>query len=50
MPFAATAVIGAARGGRLAQRIPKRMLQLGFAVFLMCVAAYTAWRALPQLL
>jgi len=50
VPFAATAVIGAALGGRLAQRIPKRMLQLGFAVFLMCVAAYTAWRALPQLL
>lgn len=48
MPFAGMSVVGALMGGSLCQRIPKKQLQIGFAVFLLCVASYTAWRVVPH--
>ena len=48
-PFLAMAVAGALVGGRLMTKIPKRMLQLGFASLLLLVSFYTAWRSIPHL-
>lgn len=50
VPFAATAVVGALWGSAFAQRVPRRYLQAGFAVFLVLIALYTAWRSVPTLL
>ena len=47
--FTAAAMIGSLLGGRVASRVPPRMLAQGFALLLVAVALYTAARSIPQL-
>jgi uncharacterized membrane protein YfcA len=47
--FTAAAMIGSMLGGRVASRVPPRMLAQGFALLLVTVALYTAARSIPQL-
>lgn len=47
--FTAAAVTGSLLGGRVASRVPPRMLAQGFALLLVTVALYTAARSIPQL-
>jgi uncharacterized membrane protein YfcA len=50
VPFAATAMLATLGGGRLSTIIPRTALQIGFAVFLLAAAAYTASQSIPPLL
>jgi len=47
--FTAAAMVGSLVGGRVASRVPPRMLAQGFALLLTGVALYTAARSIPQL-
>ena len=47
--FTAAAMVGSMVGGRVASRVPPRMLAQGFALLLTTVALYTAARSIPQL-
>jgi uncharacterized protein len=49
-PFTVAAVAGALAGSRVADRLPARLLVRAFATLLVLVAAYTAARALADLL
>ena len=48
--FTASAIVGSFAGGRLASRVPPRLLSQAFTVLLVLVALYMAARSVPTLL
>lgn len=47
---AGAAIVGTAVGAAIGDRLPERVLRLGFAGFLVLVSAYTAYQSVPALL
>ncbi|MBD3782344.1 MAG: sulfite exporter TauE/SafE family protein, partial [Micrococcales bacterium] len=49
LPFTAAAMVATVAGKQVADRLPARRLKIGFAVLLLLVAGYTAWRSVGNL-